>query len=77
MLGDTAGGWQGLIFLHLHDLRHISATDLIILKGIPEREVMGIAGWKSNMLGTYFSMNSRRAAQSVIDRDRAALRQAN
>jgi len=42
----------GLSDLRIHDLRHISATDLYEA-GNPEREIMDIAGWRSPMLSHY------------------------
>ncbi len=54
----------GIAKLHVHDLRHISATDLLTA-GNPERVIMEIAGWNSPMLSTYYHKNSLVAAQTI------------
>ncbi|WP_198144324.1 hypothetical protein [Frankia sp. EUN1f] len=38
----------GLRDARLHDARHIAATRLLLL-GVPDRIVMGIMGWSSDM----------------------------
>jgi integrase len=48
----------------MHDCRHIAATDLYIA-GIPERQIMDIAGWKTTMLTTYRHADSLRSAQDI------------
>jgi len=55
----------GLNNLRVHDLRHISATDLYEA-GNPEREIMDIAGWRTPMLSHYRHKNSLRSAQKII-----------
>jgi integrase len=62
----------GLSDLRIHDLRHISATDLYAA-GVPEREIMDQAGWKTPMLSRYRHVDSLRSAQKV----RAMWEQAN
>lgn len=70
-LGDFKTAWNnckrksGIEDFRFHDTRHIAATRLIQM-GIPEREVMDIAGWKTNMLSTYYHRSSERSAQSVL-----------
>jgi integrase len=51
--------------LRLHDLRHVSATDLYE-RGIPERVIMDVAGWKTPMLSTYRHKSSLKSVQSII-----------
>lgn len=66
-LGDFRKAWSyclskaELTDVTVHDLRHISATDLYAA-GIPEREIMDIAGWKTPMLTTYRHKNSLKTA---------------
>lgn len=48
----------------MHDLRHISATDLY-QAGNPERMIMDIAGWKTPMLSTYRHKDSFKSAQNI------------
>lgn len=65
-LGDFKKAWAtakrlaGIQDLHFHDSRHVSATNMVAA-GTPERAVMDIAGWKTNMLDTYWKSSSRRA----------------
>jgi len=54
----------GLTDVRVHDLRHISASDLYEA-GNPERMINGIAGWKTNMLKDYWHKDSLRDAQSI------------
>jgi integrase len=54
----------GITDFHVHDLRHISATDLLTA-GNPERMIMDIAGWKTPMLSTYYHKNSFGSAQNI------------
>lgn len=62
-LGDFKKLWQASLSLakiddfRFHDTRHIAASALIN-NGTPERVVMSIANWKSNMLSTYYHINS-------------------
>lgn len=69
-LGDFKKAWAtakrlaGIRDLHFHDSRHVAATNMV-LAGTPERAVMDVAGWKTNMLSTYFSSSSRRALTLV------------
>ena len=48
-----------------HDLRHISSSRLLHM-GLTEREIMQIAGWKTNMLSTYYHKDSVEASKSAI-----------
>jgi integrase len=50
--------------VRIHDLRHISASDLYHA-GNPERTIMDIAGWKTPMLSTYRHKDSFKSAQSI------------
>lgn len=50
--------------VHIHDLRHISATDLYAA-GVSEREIMDIAGWMTPMLSDYRHKDSLRTAQKI------------
>jgi integrase len=58
-IGDFKRAWNSacvdadLPGLRVHDLRHIAATDLVN-NGTPEQVVMQVAGWKTNMLRTYY-----------------------
>lgn len=69
-LGDFRKAWgyclkkADIKDAHIHDLRHISATELYS-NGIPEREIMDIAGWKTPMLTTYRHKNSLKTAQKI------------
>ncbi|HEX2955792.1 MAG TPA: site-specific integrase [Chitinispirillaceae bacterium] len=69
-LGDFKREWKfclkqaGIVDTRIHDLRHISATELYS-NGIPEREIMDIAGWKTPMLSTYRHKNSLKTAQKI------------
>jgi len=55
----------GLSNFRVHDLRHISATDLYEI-GNPERRIMDIAGWKTPMLSKYRHKDSLRSAQRIV-----------
>ncbi len=65
-LGDFKKAWAtakrlaGIRDLRFHDSRHVAATNMVAA-GTPERAVMDVAGWKTNMLSTYWSSSSRRA----------------
>ncbi len=69
-LGDFKRSWAtakriaGIQNLRFHDTRHISATALVDA-GTPERAVMDIAGWRTNMLSTYYSSSSKKALSLV------------
>jgi hypothetical protein len=39
---------------------HISATNMVD-NGTPEQVVMSVAGWKTNMLRTYYSRGDKKA----------------
>jgi len=54
----------GLKNVRIHDLRHCAATDLYS-QGIPEREIMDVAGWKTPMLSTYRHKDSLSTAQKL------------
>ncbi|MBL8027680.1 MAG: tyrosine-type recombinase/integrase [Fibrobacteres bacterium] len=59
-LGDFKRAWKaclkaaGIKELRFHDLRHISASRMAQL-GNSVRLIMSTAGWKNDMLGTYYS----------------------
>jgi integrase len=57
---DTVRREAGLPDIHFHDTRHVSATNLID-NGTPEQVVMTIAGWKTNMLRTYYHRDPKKA----------------
>ena len=65
-LGDFKKSWQkclrlaGLTDFRLHDTRHISATNLLD-NGSPEQAVLQVAGWKTNMLRTYYHRSGKKA----------------
>jgi integrase len=69
-LGDFRQAWckcvsaAGLENVHVHDLRHVAATDLSMF-GNSERAIMDIAGWKTPMLSTYWHKDSLRSAQNI------------
>ena len=50
--------------LRVHDLRHISSTDMYNM-GVPERTIMSSAGWKTPMLSTYRHKDGMRDAQAI------------
>ena len=54
----------GLKNVRIHDLRHVAASDLYA-SGIPEREIMDVAGWKTPMLSTYRHRDSLKSAQKI------------
>lgn len=62
----------GIKNIRVHDLRHISATDLYE-NGNPERAIMDIAGWKTPMLSTYRHKDSLRSAQGIQFRSKTAI----
>lgn len=69
-LGDFKNAWHtvrtaaGIPDIRIHDTRHISATDLVD-NGTPEQVVMQVAGWKTNMLKTYYNRNPKKALELV------------
>lgn len=69
-LGDFKNAWHtvreacGLPDLRIHDTRHVSATELVD-NGTPEQVVMQVAGWKTNMLKTYYNRNPKKALELV------------
>jgi integrase len=54
----------GLQNVRIHDLRHVAASDLYSA-GVPEREIMDVAGWKTPMLSTYRHRDSLKSAQRI------------
>jgi len=50
--------------LRLHDLRHVSVTDLAD-GNVPERIIMSIAGWRENMLHVYYKRQGKKSAEAV------------
>jgi integrase len=80
-LGPVRKSWSfclkkaGLSDVRIHDLRHLAASDLYAA-GIPEREIMDIAGWKTPMLSTYRHRDSLKSAQrinSLFERSEASV----
>jgi integrase len=69
-IGDFKKAWQrvkrlaGIEDFHFHDLRHISATEMIDA-GTPERVVREIANWKTDMLNRYYHLSSKKILESV------------
>jgi integrase len=69
-LGDFKRAWNtclrlaGIKNYHVHDTRHQSATALLD-NGTPEQVVLSVAGWKTNMLRTYYHREPKRALQLV------------
>jgi integrase len=69
-LGDFKNAWNTVRTaanypdLRIHDTRHISATELVD-NNTPEEVVNQVAGWKTNMLRTYYHRNPKRALQLV------------
>lgn len=65
-LGDFKKAWRrclrlaGIQDFRFHDGRHIAATNLVDA-GVPERAIMDVAGWKTNMLSTYYKSSSKKA----------------
>lgn len=63
-LGDFKKAWRtclersGIDDFHFHDTRHIAATALLD-NGTPERIVQEIAGWKTDMLRTYYHRSGK------------------
>jgi integrase len=69
-LGDFKTAWRrclrlaGIVDFRFHDTRHISASNLVNA-GMSERDVMKIAGWNTNMLGTYWGSSSQETLSRV------------
>lgn len=69
-LGDIKTAWAtirkaaGVPWLRIHDTRHIAATEMVD-NGTPEEVVNQVAGWKTNMLRTYYHRNPKRALERV------------
>lgn len=69
-LGDFKTAWNRCLFLagiedfRFHDTRHIAATNMVNA-GMSERDVMKVAGWKTNMLSTYWNSSSMETLSRV------------
>lgn len=69
-LGDFKKAWArckqlaGITDFRFHDTRHISATNLVD-NGTPEQVVMAVAGWKTNMLRTYYHRAGKKSLALV------------
>jgi integrase len=69
-LGDFKKAWAkckqlaGIKDFRFHDTRHISATNLLD-NGTPEQVVMSVAGWKTNMLKTYYHRSGKKSLALV------------
>jgi integrase len=71
-LGNINKSWKwclkqaGISDFRFHDTRHMAATDLVN-SGVPERVVSAVAGWKTNMLSTYYHRDGVLAAQAIFE----------
>jgi len=69
-LGAFRRAWKyclkqaGISDYRVHDTRHEAATGLIDA-GTPEQVVMTVAGWKTNMLRTYYHREPKKALELV------------
>ena len=69
-LGDFKKAWKrclrlaGIQGFRFHDSRHISATNLLD-NGTPEQVVIAVAGWKTNMLRTYYHRSGKKSLELV------------
>ena len=69
-LGDFKNAWDTvraaarLPEIRIHDTRHYSAT-VLCDNGTPEQVVMTVAGWKTNMLRTYYCRQPKKALELV------------
>ena len=69
-LGDFKKAWRrclriaGLSDFQFRDTRHCAATTLID-NGTPEQVVMSVAGWKTNMLRTYYNREPKKNLELV------------
>jgi len=69
-LGEFKKSWKrclsiaGINNFRFHDTRHCSASALID-NGTPEQVVMTIAGWKTNMLRTYYHREPKKTLELV------------
>jgi integrase len=65
-LGDFKTAWKrclrlaGLPDLHFHDGRHTSASNLVD-NGTPDRVVMQVAGWRTDMLRIYYNRSGKQS----------------
>lgn len=70
LLGDFKNAWNtvrtkaGYPKLTIHDSRHISATELRD-NGTPDHILNEVAGWKTNMLETYYHRSPKRLLELV------------
>lgn len=70
-LGDFKKTWKSALSLaeidnyRFHDLRHDAASTLIN-NGVPDRIVMSIANWKTDMLSRYYHISSKRNLDKVV-----------
>jgi integrase len=71
-LGNVYRSWRWCLKeanikdFRFHDTRHGAATDLVNA-GVAERVVSAVAGWKTNMLSTYYHRDGVGAAQAIFD----------
>ena len=69
-LGDFRKAWRrclrlaGINDFRIHDTRHEAATALVD-NGTPEQVVMSVAGWKTNMLRTYYHIEPKKTLELV------------
>ena len=75
-LGDFKTAWNtvrikaGYPELHIHDSRHVSASQLLD-NGTPAQVVQAVAGWSSDMLKIYYNRDSKRTLPLVCFNKRA------
>ncbi len=69
-LGGFYKSWQkclrlsGIADFRLHDTRHMAATALLD-NGTPEQAVLTVAGWKTNMIRTYYHRDGKKSLNLV------------
>lgn len=69
-LGDFKKAWgrckalAGITDFRFHDTRHISASELLD-NGTPEQIVLEVAGWRTNMLRTYYHRAGKKSLSLV------------
>jgi integrase len=69
-LGGFYKSWQkclkiaGITDFRLHDTRHMAATSLLD-NGTPEQAVLTVAGWKTNMIRTYYHRDGKKSLNLV------------
>lgn len=70
-LGDFKKAWRRCLMLagvtdfRFHDTRHMAVTRMAD-RGVPERQIMEVAGWKTNMMGTYYHHGSGNVSGMIM-----------